>query len=102
MMTNTPSSPQPEPLPPGSTATVLAFDIGGANLKAADGRGWVTSAPFELWRRWRELPAALCSIVAARRPQQIVVCALCGSSVVRGALRAFALDFPGRCSTRAA
>ncbi len=72
MMTNTPPSPQPAPLPPGSTATVLAFDIGGANLKAADGRGWVTSEPFELWRRWQELPEALGRIVAARRPQQIV------------------------------
>ena len=72
MKTSPPSSPQLATLPPGSTATVLAFDIGGANLKAADGRGWVASAPFELWRRWQELPAALCSIVAARRPQQIV------------------------------
>ena len=72
MMTNAPTSPQPASMQPGSTATVLAFDIGGANLKAADGRGWVATEPFELWRRWQELPAALGSIVAARRPQRIV------------------------------
>ena len=28
----------------------LAFDIGGANLKAADGRGWAQIVPFALWK----------------------------------------------------
>jgi probable H4MPT-linked C1 transfer pathway protein len=28
----------------------LGLDIGGANLKAADGRGWARSMPFALWR----------------------------------------------------
>jgi probable H4MPT-linked C1 transfer pathway protein len=28
----------------------LGIDIGGANLKAADGRGWARSVPFALWR----------------------------------------------------
>jgi len=51
---------------------VLAFDIGGANIKAADGLGWVHSEPFELWRRRSELPAALARIVSARRPRRIV------------------------------
>jgi hypothetical protein len=27
----------------------LGLDIGGANLKAADGRGWASSEPFALW-----------------------------------------------------
>ena len=28
----------------------LGIDIGGANLKAADGRGWAQSVPYPLWR----------------------------------------------------
>lgn len=51
---------------------VLAFDIGGANLKAADGLGWAHSERFELWRRRAELPAALGRLVAERRPGRIV------------------------------
>ena len=53
-------------------ADVLAFDVGGANIKAADGLGWVHSEPFELWRRRSELPAALARIVSARRPRRVV------------------------------
>jgi (4-(4-[2-(gamma-L-glutamylamino)ethyl]phenoxymethyl)furan-2-yl)methanamine synthase len=52
--------------------SVLAFDVGGANIKAADGLGWVHSEPFELWRRRSELPAALARIVSARRPRRVV------------------------------
>ena len=51
---------------------MLAFDVGGANIKAADGLGWVHSEPFELWRRRSELPAALARIVSARRPRRVV------------------------------
>ena len=51
---------------------MLAFDVGGANIKAADGLGWVHSEPFELWRRRPELPAALARIVSARRPRRVV------------------------------
>jgi len=59
---------------PGSVAgnDVLAFDIGGANIKAADGIGWVHSEPFELWRRRSELPATLARIIGPRRPDQLV------------------------------
>ena len=54
------------------TPDVLAFDIGGAHIKAADGLGWVHSEPFELWRRRAELPAALARIVSSRHPHRIV------------------------------
>jgi probable H4MPT-linked C1 transfer pathway protein len=57
-------------MPPASD--LVALDIGGANLKAADGLGWATSVPFPLWQRWRDLPAALTSLVAARQPRRIV------------------------------
>ncbi|MEK6238480.1 MAG: hypothetical protein N2C14_27495 [Planctomycetales bacterium] len=38
---------------------VLGVDVGGANLKAADGQGKAVSLPFELWRQPRDLPHAL-------------------------------------------
>ena len=37
---------------------LLAFDIGGANLKASDGLEFCTSRPFPQWRRPAELAAA--------------------------------------------
>ncbi|MFM7108666.1 MAG: hydantoinase/oxoprolinase family protein [Planctomycetaceae bacterium] len=51
-------------------ADLIALDIGGANLKAADGQGWTHAEPFALWREWRRLPDALATILdrsAARR-----------------------------------
>jgi len=42
---------------------IIAFDIGGANLKASD---------VQLWKRHRELPVALGALVRARRPRRIV------------------------------
>jgi len=53
-------------------SAVLAFDIGGANIKAADGLGWAMSEPFPLWRQPAMLAATLTRIVAARRPRRIV------------------------------
>ena len=40
----------------------LAFDIGGANIKAADGRGWSYSEPFAMWQEWKRLPDVLAHI----------------------------------------
>lgn len=55
-----------------AASDIVALDIGGANLKAADGHGWSASIAFPLWKRWRELPAALAALVAARGPERIV------------------------------
>jgi len=55
-----------------SADDLVALDIGGANLKAADGLGWSASVAFPLWRRWGELPDALATLVAERRPQRLV------------------------------
>lgn len=41
----------------------LGLDIGGANLKAADGRGWACVMPFELWRNPTGLAAALAELL---------------------------------------
>lgn len=53
-------------------SAVLAFDIGGANLKAADGLGWARSEPFPLWQQPEALAEALARIVTERRPRRIV------------------------------
>ena len=37
----------------------LAFDIGGANLKVADGQGYVASVAFPLWKEPARLPEKL-------------------------------------------
>ena len=42
----------------------LALDIGGANLKAADGEGFAVSQPFPLWENSRQLADALRALVA--------------------------------------
>ncbi len=42
----------------------LGLDIGGANLKAADGRGWARSVPFALWRDPDGLAGELAALVA--------------------------------------
>lgn len=51
---------------------LVALDVGGANLKAADGLGWARSVAFPLWQRPAELAAALAALVEERRPERIV------------------------------
>jgi (4-(4-[2-(gamma-L-glutamylamino)ethyl]phenoxymethyl)furan-2-yl)methanamine synthase len=52
----------------------LAFDIGGANLKAADGVGWALIEPFALWRAPDDLPAALARLIRlAPRAEHIAI-----------------------------
>ena len=46
----------------------LAFDIGGANLKAAHGAGPALSRPFELWKRPGDLAVALGEVAALLPP----------------------------------
>jgi (4-(4-[2-(gamma-L-glutamylamino)ethyl]phenoxymethyl)furan-2-yl)methanamine synthase len=43
----------------------LALDIGGANLKAADGQGLAVTQPFAMWEAPRQLPDALRALLAA-------------------------------------
>lgn len=46
----------------------LGLDIGGANLKAADGRGFARVRPFALWRRPDDLAEALRLLLADSPP----------------------------------
>lgn len=43
----------------------LALDIGGANLKVADGAGYAASREFPLWQRPGELSEVLADLIAA-------------------------------------
>jgi probable H4MPT-linked C1 transfer pathway protein len=43
----------------------LALDIGGANLKAADGLGFATTEPFELWKHPEQLADRIAALIAA-------------------------------------
>jgi probable H4MPT-linked C1 transfer pathway protein len=45
--------------------TCLAIDIGGANLKAADGCGYAASRPFAIWRHPEQLAAELTQLLEA-------------------------------------
>jgi (4-(4-[2-(gamma-L-glutamylamino)ethyl]phenoxymethyl)furan-2-yl)methanamine synthase len=51
----------------------LGIDIGGANLKAADGLGWARSVPFALWRHPHELAERLGQLIESSPEAQLAV-----------------------------
>ena len=54
--------------------TLLGLDIGGANIKAADGTGFAASRPFPLWKHPDQLTQALTQTIAVSPPcEQIIV-----------------------------
>jgi probable H4MPT-linked C1 transfer pathway protein len=57
---------------------LLALDIGGANLKAADGRGYAEVRPFALWRAPGDLRGALRALIAAAPPCDRLVATMTG------------------------
>ncbi len=58
--------------------TLLAIDVGGAALKAANGLGFAASRPFELWKRPHELSAALADLIALSPPCDRVFATMTG------------------------
>lgn len=56
----------------------LGLDIGGANLKAADGRGWARSVPFALWRDPDGLTGALNALVSSAPSAEMLVVTMTG------------------------
>jgi probable H4MPT-linked C1 transfer pathway protein len=58
--------------------TWLALDIGGANLKAADGRGWTFASPFALWRQPDRLASALDDILNRAPPADRIAVTMTG------------------------
>jgi (4-(4-[2-(gamma-L-glutamylamino)ethyl]phenoxymethyl)furan-2-yl)methanamine synthase len=51
---------------------VLALDVGGANIKAADGTGWTHAEPFAMWRDAPRLSEVLTRIIRDAGPRRIV------------------------------
>lgn len=56
----------------------LGLDIGGANLKAADGRGWARSEPFPLWRQPELLTERLAQLIDSSPPSQALAATMTG------------------------
>src|SRR5438132_14083158 len=56
----------------------LALDIGGANLKVADGRGFAASRPFPLWQTPQHLAVALRSLIAESPPADHLAATMTG------------------------
>ena len=52
-------------------ADLIALDIGGAQIKAADGRGWTRVSPFPMWLKWEKLRSKIASFLS-HRPNKIV------------------------------
>jgi probable H4MPT-linked C1 transfer pathway protein len=60
-------------MPASPAATdLVALDVGGAAIKAADGRGGAWSMPFAMWREWQRLPEAIVELVGPLRPARLV------------------------------
>ena len=51
---------------------VLALDVGGANIKAANGTGWTYAEPFAMWRDAPRLADVLKRIARDAGPRRIV------------------------------
>ncbi len=58
--------------------TWLALDIGGANIKAADGRGYARSMPFPLWRNRKRLTEVIGEMLASSPPHQQLAITMTG------------------------
>jgi probable H4MPT-linked C1 transfer pathway protein len=57
---------------------LLAIDVGGANLKVADGRGFAHSSGFALWKSPERLAAALTELIAHTPPADALVATMTG------------------------
>jgi probable H4MPT-linked C1 transfer pathway protein len=56
----------------------LALDIGGANLKAADGLGYASIRPFALWRQPGRLAEELAQLICASPPCERIAVTMTG------------------------
>lgn len=56
----------------------LAFDVGGANLKAANAHGYTASRPFALWKSPDRLADELASMIAAAPECQKIAATMTG------------------------
>lgn len=56
----------------------LGLDIGGANLKASDGKGFIVSRPFPLWKHPERLAETLAALLAEAPPADALAVAMTG------------------------
>jgi probable H4MPT-linked C1 transfer pathway protein len=56
----------------------LAFDVGGANIKVADGAGHASSRPFPLWKSPDKLARQLAEMIEAAPPCDQIVATMTG------------------------
>jgi (4-(4-[2-(gamma-L-glutamylamino)ethyl]phenoxymethyl)furan-2-yl)methanamine synthase len=56
----------------------IGLDIGGANLKASDGRGWARSVPFPLWREHLQLHIGLTDLLREAPPAKYIAVTMTG------------------------
>jgi probable H4MPT-linked C1 transfer pathway protein len=56
----------------------LALDIGGANIKVADGRGFTSVYPFELWHNKTQLEHELRRVISEAPPSDHLVATMTG------------------------
>lgn len=61
-----------------SAPPLLALDIGGANLKAADGQGWCHAEPFAMWREHHRLAEVVRRTLHLRSDCERVVVTMTG------------------------
>ena len=87
------------------TASWLALDIGGANLKAAHASGEIRHLAFEVWRRPQDLARALAELtaglpqfdrVAVTMTAELCDCFATKAEGVRAVLEAVEQGIPGR------
>lgn len=73
--------------------TWLALDIGGANLKLADGQGFAASAPFPLWQQPQQLSQALRALLAQAPPATHLAATMTGELADCFATKAAGVQF---------
>lgn len=56
----------------------LAIDIGGANIKLADGRGFALSSAFALWKHHKQLASELRTLIAEAPPSDHLAITMTG------------------------
>ena len=56
----------------------LGLDVGGANLKAADGLGWARTVGFPLWREPSELASAIEAMLESAPPAERIAVTMTG------------------------
>jgi probable H4MPT-linked C1 transfer pathway protein len=80
----------------------LALDIGGANIKAADGQGYAAIVPFALWQRPQQLTDTLRAVITAAPPSDHLAATMTAELADCFATKADGVDYIVRALSTAA